>query len=301
MAGLKRGVLAGPEDLRLASQPRKLFNSKGENGRVVIIGGSSDFHGAPVLASSAAFNTLAALRMGTGYALLYVPKSILTPVRKLSPNLIVRAFGRRSIGEGSFASIREAVRKADSVVIGMGIGREKKTLRMAARIIRYAISLKKGTVIDADAIYSVRLLKKLDGNVIVTPQDREFMELSGKMPVRSSLPSRINAAKALARRLNSCVLLKGHKTVITDGKEVRVVSSRSSALATMGTGDVLSGIIGGYAATGADVFRSGVAGAYLHARLGDLLHKEKGNHIISSDLVEKIPFLLRRFDRNEGG
>ena len=68
----------------------------------------------------------------------------------------------------------------------------------------------------------------------------------------------------------------------------------------MGTGDVLSGIIGGYMATGTETFKAGVAGAYLHSIIGDLLHKEKGNHILSSDIAELIPSILKKFDKTAG-
>lgn len=291
-------ILTGEKELRAATLPRPLYGDKHENGTVLIIAGSADYHGAPVLASNAAYNTLASLRMGTGYVFLYVPKSILNPVRRLSPSLIVRQFGRDNIGQGDFNEIKRAIQRSDSLVIGMGIGRKPAALKMASRIIRYAIKLGKKIVIDADAIYSVKSAGKMNKNVILTPQEKEFYVLSGKKPDQHSTSKRTAAAISLARRLSTCVLLKGHDTVITDGKRVKVVSSRSSALATMGTGDVLSGIIGGYAGIGAGIFEAGVAGAYLHSRIGDLLSKKKGNHILSSDLVEAMPPILKKFDKN---
>jgi NAD(P)H-hydrate epimerase len=296
----KTKLLAGNQDLRSASQPRNIYGSKKENGRVMIIGGGGDYHGAPVLASNAAYNTLAALRIGTGYAFLYVPKAILAPARKLSPSLIVVPFGKDNIGQGNFNAIKSAIQKADSLVIGMGIGRKPSTLKMASRIISYAIKLNKKIVVDADAIYSIKRLGRMGKNVILTPQDMEFYELSGKKLDKRSLSKRATAAISLAKKLDSCVLLKGHDTIITDGKALKVVSSHSSSLATMGTGDVLSGIIGGYMATGIETFKAGVAGAYLHSVIGDLLHRKKGNHILSSDIEELIPSTLRKFDRAAG-
>jgi len=292
--------MAGSLDLKSASHPRTLFGSKKENGSVVIIGGSGDYHGAPALASNAAYNTLAALRIGIGYAFLYVPKAILTPVRKLSPSLIAVPFGEDNIGQGNFNAIKKAIQKADAIVIGMGIGRKPSTLKMTSRIISYAIKLNKKIVVDADAIYSIKHMGRMCKNVILTPQDREFYELSGNKPDKRSLSKRTTAAVSLAKKLDSCILLKGHDTIITDGKTVKVVSSHSSSLATMGTGDVLSGIIGGYMATGTETFKAGVAGAYLHSIIGDLLHKEKGNHILSSDIAELIPSILKKFDKTAG-
>ena len=297
-SGRIKNFLANTDDLRVAAVPRSLFSNKSDNGRVLIIGGSAEYHGAPILASTSAYNTLAALRTGAGYAFLYVPQRIQDVARKLSPSLIVRSFGEENIGQGRLEGIKKEIESCDSLVIGMGIGREKSTLRAAEKLIDYALSKNKKIVIDADAIYAVKYLKRLNKNVVLTPQDREFKELSGKIPERYSEKTRIKAAASLAKKLNACILLKGHNTVVTDGKRVKIVSSKSSALATMGTGDVLSGIIGGYMATGNDAFTAAVAGAYLHSRIGDLLNKEKGNHILSSDLLGKIPEVLKKFDKN---
>lgn len=291
-------TLTDEKEIGAATNARSLYGDKHDNGTVLVIAGSADYHGAPVLAANAAFNTLAALRVGTGYALLYVPDSILDPVRRLSPSLIVKPFGRDNIGQGNFNAAKATIQKADSLVIGMGIGRKPAALKMASRIISYAIKANKKIVVDADAIYSLRRLIKMNKNIILTPQENEFYALSGKKPDKRSIPKRTAAAVSLAKRLNSCILLKGHDTVITDGKRAKVVSSQSSSLATMGTGDVLSGIIGGYMATGTETFEAGVAGACLHSLIGDLLHKEKGNHILSSDLLEKIPLILKKFDKN---
>jgi NAD(P)H-hydrate epimerase len=112
--------------------------------------------------------------------------------------------------------------------------------------------------------------------------------------------ARVNAVKKLANRLGTNVLLKGHVTIISDGRRVKLVEPKTATLATMGTGDVLSGIIGGYMTLNKDVFLSAVAGAYLHARIGDLLYREKGYHAIAADVLEYIPKMLKGFDRTIG-
>lgn len=289
--------VAGVADLRAATTPREIHGSKRTNGSILVISGSSDFHGSAALSSNAAYNTLAALRVGIGYAYLYVPKSILDPVRRLSPDLIVKPFGASNIGEGKFSDIRKSIDRSNAVVMGMGVGRSAGAMSMCSRIIDYALGAGKKVVIDADAIYS--LGRKRPGyDAIVTPQDREFEQLSGVMPPAKPA-ERIDAASALARRLRCTVLLKGHETIITDGKRVKVVKSESSSLAVMGTGDVLSGIIGGYAAAGAEIFKAGVAGAYLHSRIGDMLNRKMGGHILASDVVAQIPYALRKFDTSK--
>lgn len=293
---LKNSLFAGDGDLKRAVIPRNKKGSKAENGSVAIIGGCSLYHGAPILASLAVQQSLASLRIGTGYVVLHVPYAIVDAARALSPNVIVKPFGKSDIGSGKFDDVRKSVDKADAVVIGSGIGRKPQTLRMSAKIIKYAIDTGKKVVVDADAIYSARILHEMCSNTIVTPQENEFRELFGKFPDKENIRRRIEQAKEVALDLNSCVLLKGHYTIVTNGKKTKIVASSSSALATMGTGDVLSGMIGGYAAAGADIFRAGIAAALLHSRIGDALHTKKGNHILASDVVEMIPEMAKPYD-----
>jgi NAD(P)H-hydrate epimerase len=292
-------IFAGPGDLMLASRPRKLHSSKHDNGKVMVVAGSSEYHGAPVLASNAVYSTLAALRMGTGYAYLCVPGAIEGEVRALSANIIVKRFGTETIADGDFAAMERDIGRMSTIVIGMGIGRKEGALRMADRIIESAIAQGKKVVVDADAIYALRRGHKLDPNAIVTPQDIEFEELSGSGIKDATLEERFKKAVAEARKLGCNLIVKGHETVVTDGEVAKIVQAESSTLATMGTGDVLSGIIGGYAGAGATAFEAAVAGAYVNARIGDLLKMEKGNHILASDIVDKIPRLIKDFDQDE--
>ncbi len=287
---------AGMKDLRLASAPRKLRSDKRSNGRILIIGGSARFHGAPVLVSNAAYLTLAALRTGTGYAITCVPKSILSPVRKLSPNLIVRPLSGDNVNNRDLGALESEAKRADCIVLGPGLGRSRATVRTLARLIAYCLKLGRRMVIDADAILTVASLhRKLGMGVVLTPNDHEFRRLSKAPLIDRGM--RIEAAKRLAARLDCVVLLNGHVSIVTDGRSVKLVEPRTAALATMGTGDVLSGIIGGYLTLNGNAFVSAVAGAYLHARIGDLLYREKGYHILASDVVEYIPRVLKRFDR----
>ncbi len=288
--------IAGMRDLRLAATPRGLYSDKRRNGRILVIGGSSRFHGAPVLVSNAAYLTLAAMRTGTGYAITCVPKSIVSPVRKLSPNLIVRPLSGENLNSRDLQELKGEAQRADCIVIGPGLGRSRATIRTIARLISYCLKLEKRLLIDADAILAVGSVhRKLGKNVLITPNDSEFHRLSKAELVDRE--ARIEAAKKLAIRLNANVLLKGHVTIISDGKRVKLVESRTATLATMGTGDVLSGIIGGYMTRNGNAFVSAVAGAYLQARIGDLLYKEKGYHAIATDVLDYIPKILKKFDR----
>jgi NAD(P)H-hydrate epimerase len=93
------------------------------------------------------------------------------------------------------------------------------------------------------------------------------------------------------------VLLKGHDTVISDGRRVKVNPTGNPGMAVGGMGDVLSGIIGSFLAQGAPTFEAAVAGAYVHGLAGDIVLKLKGFHMLASDLIETLPAALKRHDR----
>lgn len=284
------------KDVKIATAARNPYSSKHDNGSIVVVGGSGVYHGAPVLAGNAAWHALAALRVGIGYAYLYVPSSIVGPVRALSPNLIVRPFGTESIGDGKISGIRQVIMRADALVIGIGIGKGIDVLKKAGKIIDYAVSNGKRVVIDADGLFSIKYAGSLGMNALITPNDREFEMLEGGR-AGNTVKERAASAMRLSARIGTAVLLKGHVSVISDGKEAVTVNPKSSALATAGTGDVLSGIIGGYMASGASTFRAGIAGAYVHAKAGDMLYKKMGAHILADDLINMIPHVIKHFDR----
>ena len=283
--------LLGRRDLDAASKPKSLFADKRERGVALIIGGSSRFHGAPVLAS------LAALRVGAGYAKTFVPKAVVDAVRRLSPNVIVNALGGNSIKFNK--ELEKEIGRADAVAVGMGAGNSNTVALCARKIINSGMKNEKTVVVDADAIMALKGIRhsRLNGHVIATPHDLEFYRVSGRR-LSKSLAARIREAKGLARSKGIVVVLKGHNTIVTDGKRIKVCKPRSGALATMGTGDALSGIICGYAAQGATPFEAACAGVYLHASIGDKLAKKKGMHIIASDVVDAIPLAIKEFDKS---
>ena len=289
---------ASAKDLKRALHGRKPDSTKRDNGRVIVIGGSEDFHGAPALAGNAAYALLAALRTGAGYATAFVPRSVLVPARCVAPDVIVRPLKGSNLSASDALMISKRMKDYDSVVIGPGLGRTGSSAAAAANIIKSAAAGGSNTVVDADAIRAIPgRLKRLGRNVVVTPQEREFSILYGKAIGKMDEKHRTEAAMQVASGLRCNVLLKGHRTIVTNGRRVKVVRPRSAALATMGTGDVLSGIIGGIAANHDNMFEAAVAGAYLHAAIGDILHYRIGDRIIPSDIVNEIPRSIMKLVR----
>ncbi|MEM3201506.1 MAG: NAD(P)H-hydrate dehydratase [Candidatus Micrarchaeaceae archaeon] len=288
-------LITGPGDLFVASPIRKKFSDKNANGRLIMVGGSEVYIGAVVAAS------LAALRTGAGYVITYVPKHQTEAARKLSTNAIIKPMAGTHFSERDLPALQQELRRANALVIGMGLGRESESTSAAKKIIEYANSLGKPCVVDADAIPVLKDAKLKNPEIVVaTPHDREFLMLTGvELPKENATNTYDRAEYALnaSKNLGICILLKGHNSLIATPKRLKINMARSSVLAKMGTGDVLAGIIGAYEAMGASAFESAAAGAYLHMKAGEVLAMEKGYHILASDIIEQIPRISKEFDR----
>lgn len=292
-------LICGKGELELAARPRNIYSGKHDNGRTIIIGGNDRFHGAPILASISSRMTLAALRVGLGYAVTCVPQSVAPIAKSISPNLIVCKFAGENLSMQDAKMLKAEIDKAQSVVIGPGLGKDEDSQKAAAELIKYSVGKGKRIIVDADSIFSLRFIKKkLGEKAIITPNDKEFLSLSKTKLDARDLRQRVKAAMQVANKLGTNVILKGHESIITDGTRLKISQSKTAALATFGTGDILGGILGGYAALNDDMFLVGAAGACLLARAGDEMYKQKGNHGIASDLVELIPTILKEFDKN---
>jgi NAD(P)H-hydrate epimerase len=272
-------------------RPRDPDSHKGDYGRLLIVGGSDVYSGAPALAG------LASLRTGVGLVFIAAPRGAASVIKSYSPDLIVHQLSDSVVTLNDLSAISRLLTQSDALVLGPGIGRDSETSAVIPRIIQKGNAMNIPILIDADAIRAVA-----EGgayrhrNVVLTPHAGEFKALSGiDVPVgwRRRLPICTNFAKR-----GSCVLLlKGHETIVTDGSRVKVNRTGNPGMAKGGMGDVLSGIIGTFLAQRADPFDAAVAGAYLHGRAGDTLLKGKGFHMIASDLVEILPVVLKQYDR----
>jgi len=291
-----RYSIANRNDLHKASNRRDIYSSKGMNGRITIVGGNEVYHGAPALASNSAYMVLAALRIGVGYVTEFVPKQNLVETRAISPNIIVRPLKGRHLTPSDISVINESIDHSECLVIGPGIGLEKETMKAAIKLFDYARKKSKKVVIDAGSIHTLNNRIKLDRNFVITPNSGESeLLLNNKLDDRN-LSKRIKAALKISDIYNVNVILKGHDSVITDGNRVKVVKSKSAALGVMGSGDVLAGMVGGYAAKNSDMFVAAVAAEYLHSTIGDILYKKMGNHILPTDVIDYIPKVLKNLD-----
>jgi len=269
---------------------RNKSSRKGDNGKVLVVGGSYVYHGAPVLSS------LAALRTGTDLVYTAVPKNNVQATRAISPDLIVIPLADAKLTRGSVNKLLGQIPKdLDSATIGMGLAiQDIEALKILVKsLLNRDIRLS----LDASALVKPILPLIKGKNVIVTPHSGEFYRLFGE-----ELPSeKKNYAKFIekvAKKYSVTILLKGQSDIISDGKRTFQNSkTESSAMTVGGTGDVLSGIISGLLARNRNSLESAAIAAYLNGLCGKYVQKEIGVHMIASDLINALPYVAKTFDK----
>jgi NAD(P)H-hydrate epimerase len=134
------------------------------------------------------------------------------------------------------------------------------------------------------------LVKKsfFDGSAVLTPHAGEFQAISGKSPSKD-LTIRSNEVKTFAEKIGAIVLLKGHTDIVSDGGRVKFNVTGNPGMTVGGTGDILSGLVGGLMAQGVECYRAAVAGAFVNGCAGDLAQEQLGYHLTSTDLLDQIP------------
>jgi ADP-dependent NAD(P)H-hydrate dehydratase len=272
--------------------PRRKDSHKGMNGVVCVVGGSRTYHGAPFLCA------MGAARTGVDLVYLAVPAMVATPVRSLSPDLIVFPLPDSKLTRGNASRLASWLPETGCIGIGPGLGPQNPNELKNALV---ALSAKSQTlVVDADALRP-NILDVPDverAKMVVTPHAREFERLFGlKLP--DALDERVPLVKKAAGEHNVVVLLKGPTDVVSDGERVGLNVTHSPAMTVGGTGDVLTGVTSGLAAKGLGRFEAACCAAYINGLAGAEAERELGLHIVASDVVARIPKAMKRFDRLE--
>lgn len=271
---------------------RPIEGHKGLFGRVLVVGGNDGMLGAPVLAATSA------LRMGAGLVQIAVPRSILSACLSITPELI-------GIGLGKAAGkdqLLDAGEKADAVVIGPGLGRTPEATGRVQRLVR----LEKPMVIDADALNLLSDLPRwptyFKARAVLTPHPGEMARLAKLLgrsePVPTDEAGRTELAAIAAEVFGQVVLLKGERTIVTDGRRVYVNTTGDSSLSKAGAGDVLCGVIATLLAQALDPFAAAAAGAYLHGRAGELAGEKLGRRcVLARDVIDTLPEAIAEYER----
>jgi ADP-dependent NAD(P)H-hydrate dehydratase len=265
--------------------PRRPDAHKGDFGLTLIVGGSRGMAGAAALAG------MAALRGGAGLVRLAVPDCVLDTVAGFEPSYMTTPLpcdvdGR--IGSGTFGRIAELAEKATVIACGPGLGRSPILDPIVVRLYR---EIAKPMIFDADALNALacesETLTQPGGPRILTPHPGEFARLIGR---KLEEDARNDAAVQLAARCGIVVVLKGHRTLVTDGTRQSINGTGNPGMATGGAGDVLTGLIAALACQHLAPFDAARLGVHLHGLAGDLAAEELGEiSLIASDLVHFLP------------
>ena len=264
---------------------------KGLFGRVLVVGGNEGMIGAPVLAATAA------LRTGSGLVQVAVPRSILASALSITPELVGLGLGKAAGKD----QLLEAGEKADAIVIGPGMGRTPESEARLTRLVR----LDRPMVIDADGLNVLSGMKRwptyFKARAVLTPHPGEMSRLAKFIGVREVPPDdqgRTELAAELARHTGQVVLLKGHRTVVTDGRLVYLNHTGDSTLSKAGSGDVLSGVIGCLLGQKMEPLEAACLGAYLHGRAGEQAGKKLGRRsALARDVLDALPAVIAEDER----
>lgn len=266
--------------------PRRCATAhKGNFGRILLLCGSVGYTGAAALAARAA------VRSGAGLVYLGVPATVYPILASKLDEPIVFPLPDE---DGKFAAcaqeeILSRLSGMDAVLVGPGLGQSQGVLDCVKTVLQNA---KAPVVLDADGINvlqnHIHILRESTCPVVITPHPGEFIRLGGNLTL-----GRENAAVALAKDLNCVCLLKGHRTVVTDGETLSVNPTGNPGMATGGSGDVLAGILTSLLGQGLSPLHSAQAAAWLHGKAGDVCAREIGQYgMLPSDIISVLPRLL---------
>lgn len=266
---------------------RKRKVNKGDFGKCAIIGGSVDYTGSVILS----LNALIAMKAGTGYSCLFIPKSLFTVYAGMNPECLICTVGDK---DGRIIFDKDAMDKAmqcSAIAFGMGAGKSFEVYEC----IKYLLKNYTGKLLlDADAInslaeYGVDILDNKTCDVLLTPHLGEFSRLINikKELIMSDI---ITLSKDFAMKHNVVLIVKSATSIITDGEDVYINTTGNSALSKAGSGDVLSGFIAGIMARENGIKESAIGGAFILGLSGEIASDEQNQYTVTaSDVIKALP------------
>ncbi|MBU0577484.1 NAD(P)H-hydrate dehydratase [Patescibacteria group bacterium] len=251
---------------------RKINSHKGDNGKVMVVGGSKMFHGAPILCS------LGAEYSGVDLVFPFIPPIQAEAAKTYSLNFIIQTFEGNVLTNKDVKSILNFSRNVDVVVVGPGLGTDPKTKTAVKNLLSH---LNVPTVVDASALLYTNSLPK---SVTLTPHRGEFRELTGDDPTPDNV-------QKWAKNLNATIVCKGPEDIIADRDELAINDTGNAMMTVGGTGDVLSGLIGGLIAQGMTPFDAGQYATKILGKAAENLADIQSS-IRAIDLARSIPGMM---------
>lgn len=277
--------------IREKIKPRDRISSKGSYGRVLLITGSPGMTGATGLCAESC------LRSGSGLVYCAVPISKIFEYDMLVREAIsipVRDEGLPYISSYGVEDIVKALKNKTAVVIGPGLSTESDSHAIFSKIVD---STDVPVIVDAQALNDLsknqELFNKARGNTIFTPHPGEMSRIT-KKTIEEIQESRISTAVEFARKHNVILLLKGHRTIVTDGNRVFINTTGNPGMATAGSGDVLCGIIASCSAIIDDPAEAAATAAYIHGAAGNRAAIKFGEYSMKAgDIISEIPWVIK--------
>ena len=268
---------------------------KGNNGRLLVVGGSEDYSGAPAIAGMAA--------IGAGADLVYVasPQKAAEAIKSTSPDLIVKSLEGDKLSLNHAEEILKIAEKVDAVLIGPGVGIDEGTSKLLNVLVT---KIKKPVVIDADGLKQVELaLIKDREDIILTPHIFEFKSFfkNNDSNLRLDIDSfdfmkvdeNITQFQQITRAVGASVVVKGKYDLILSGNRFKINKSGNAGMTVGGTGDALAGICASLLSQGISSFDSASLGSFINGLAGDRAFEVKGNGFSATELVSYIGSVIK--------
>jgi hydroxyethylthiazole kinase-like uncharacterized protein yjeF len=284
-------IFVGKGDLIPTLKIREVDNHKGNFGRMLVIGGSKNYSGAP------AYSSIAGINFGIDLVITYVPEVVGDVIRSYSPNIIIRTSPGKWLDMKSFDEISELIEWSNAVVIGPGLGLQKETENLLIKLLEKLNSDKKSYVLDADALKLVKNHLELvkSQNVILTPHEGELKIMTGvELPTYDQIEERSKAVLKLAKIYDLTLLIKGPYDYISNGKNIKINRTGCPEMSIGGTGDVLAGLCAAFMATDNDPFKSACSGAFLNGIIGEYCKENIGARFTAVDMMNNVNNAIKK-------
>jgi NAD(P)H-hydrate epimerase len=278
-------IFLGRGDLIPTLKERKKDFHKGQFGRILVIGGSKNYSGAP------AYTSLTGIHFGCDLVITYVPEVVGDVIRSYSPNMIVRTSPGDWLTTSALEEISSLIDWANSIVIGPGLGTEKETEELIVKLLELLKKDKKSVVLDADALKLIKnhleLIKGQDA--ILTPHEGELkIMMDIDLPPYHRIEERGNLIFKTAKEYQITLLVKGPYDYISNGKKLKINRTGCPEMAIGGTGDVLAGLSASLLATENYAFESACSAAFLNGYIGEFCKSNIGSRFTTMDLIANI-------------
>jgi hydroxyethylthiazole kinase-like uncharacterized protein yjeF len=264
----------------------RLIN-KGNRPSVLVIGGSRGKEGAAILSAVAALKTGASIVKVASFS---------SEIINIMPPEVMYEFIDKNY------NLEQSIKNSDSVVLGPGLGLEKESSNLFFKVVELCCFLDKPLLVDADGIKILGDMFlgtsiSLPRNLVLTPHPKEFMSLMKVDSIKHVLKERFELTQACSNKYNATVILKGPRSLISNGKLININPHIESILAVGGSGDVLSGIIACLLARIDDPFVASFLGVYLHGAAGSELSKKYQSNFgaLATEIADQIPYLITKY------